>query len=205
MTRIYSVGAVLAVAVALGVTGFFIMKTRSNEDRFANCSTAVAGIRNQIGGPFSLIDQTGTRVTDKSVIVEPTLVYFGYTYCPDACPIDTARNAEAIDLLQARGISSTPVLISIDPERDSPEVMADYVKYTHEKMIGLTGDAKEIKSTAGAYKVFYQKSGEGEDYLMDHSTFTYLMLPDYGFVQFFGRDASAQEVADTVACFARAM
>ena len=91
------------------------------------------------GGPFELVNAQGETVTDADVFTEPSLVYFGYTFCPDVCPFDVSRNAEAVDLLAERGISVTPVFISIDPERDTPEVVGEYAEVMHEKAIGLSG------------------------------------------------------------------
>ncbi|HBN31286.1 MAG TPA: SCO family protein, partial [Rhodobacteraceae bacterium] len=127
--------------------------------------------------------------------------YFGYTYCPDVCPADNARNAEAIDLLTAKGLDVVPVFISVDPARDTPQVVGEFAGYMHEKMIGLTGTPEQIKAVSKAYKTYYRKNGEGDDYLVDHSTFTYLTLPDHGFVEVFRRDATAKALAETVACF----
>lgn len=161
---------------------------------------AVAGA---IGGPFSLVDTAGATVTDKAVITKPTLVYFGYTSCPDVCPFDNARNAQAVDILEERGIAATPVFISIDPLRDTPAVMLDYTTNIHPAMIGLTGSEAQIKQAAYAYRVLYQRRDTGGgDYLMDHSVFTYLMLPETGFADFFQRDATPEQMADAVACFA---
>ena len=136
------------------------------------------------------------------MITKPSLLYFGYTYCPDVCPTDNARNAEAVDILTERGIDAAPVFITIDPARDTPEVMAEFVGYMHPKMIGLTGTDEQIKAVSKAYKTFYRKAGEGEDYLMDHSTFTYLVLPENGFVESYGRSVTPEQMADSVACFA---
>ena len=173
------------------------------QDRFADCrSSRIAGGTAAIGGPFSLLDETGGTVTEAEVITGPTLIYFGYTYCPDVCPLDTARNAEAVDLLAAQGKPVGNVFISIDPARDTPAVMAEYTGYFSEDLVGLTGSSDQIAQAARAYRVLYQKQDGGpDDYLMAHSTFTYLMFPAIGFVEFFNRDDSAEAVADRVACF----
>ncbi len=174
-------------------------------DQFAQCSeSSVAG--GDIGGPFTLVSgSSGAEVTDQDVITEPTLIYFGYTFCPDVCPLDAARNAEAVDVLEEKGISATPVFITVDPERDTPEVVAEFADVMHPKMIGLTGSAEQVKAASQAYRTFYRRqAGGGEDYLVDHSTFTYLVLPEHGFVDFFRRDALPDEMAETVACYAEA-
>lgn len=200
MTRIYAGIAVAAMAALLGGTAYWIYSNQSS-DQFAECRGGqVAG--GAIGGPFTLINQNGETVTDAEVITKPTLVYFGYTFCPDVCPLDNARNAEAVDILEEMGVDVTPVFISVDPKRDTPEVMADFVDIMHPKMIGLTGSEEQVKAASQAYKTYY-KAHEAEDeyYLVDHSTFTYLMLPKTGFADFFKREVTPDQMAERVACF----
>ena len=194
---------IAALVVVSGLaTALFLAFRPAPADQFSQCrTTAVAGGNAAIGGPFELTDHTGMRVTDVDVIDGPTLMYFGYTFCPDVCPLDTYRNAEAVAVLEERGIDVKPVLVTIDPERDTPESMAAFVEYLHEDMVGLTGSAEDISAAIKAYRVYAMKNGEGENYLMDHSTWTYLMAPDYGFLEFFGRDITPEDMADQVACF----
>lgn len=154
-----------------------------------------------IGGPFELVTHKGVAVTEKDVITGLSLVYFGYTFCPDICPLDMARNLEAVDILAESGINMTPVFISIDPARDTPQVLSDYVDVMHPKMIGLTGTEVQVKVASKAYKTFYSKNGDGEDYFMDHSTFSYLMSPD-GFLDYMSRDMTPEQVAKKAACYA---
>ncbi|TYB90458.1 SCO family protein [Oceaniovalibus sp. ACAM 378] len=170
----------------------------------------VAGGAGAIGGPFTLVSETGETVTDVDVITKPTLVYFGYTFCPDVCPLDAARNAAAVDLLAERGYDVQPVFITIDPERDTPEVLAEWTDYMHPDMLGLTGSPEQIKAASQAYKTYFAKR-EGDDpafYLMDHTVFSYLMLPEHGFVEFFrgapnfnGEGVTEEAVAESTACF----
>lgn len=195
---------VTIAALFVGGMWFISRPTDTSGDRFAQCRTAkVAGGIETIGGPFELVNAQGELVTDADVITEPTLIYFGYTFCPDVCPLDTARNAEVVDLLAERGISTTPVFISIDPERDTPEAVGDFAYNMHEKMIGLTGSVEQVKAASKAYRTYFKanKAEDDEYYLVDHSTFSYLVLPEYGFVEFFRREATAAQMADTVACF----
>ncbi len=201
MSRIF---AVVAASVAIaGLGAAWIATQNQNTDAFANCRTStIAGGAGAIGGPFELVNTKGQTVTDTDVVTEPTLIYFGYTFCPDVCPLDNARNAEAIDILAQKGVSATPVFISIDPERDTPEVMADFSEIIHDKLIGLTGSAEQVKAASKAYKTYYQKQdGDDEYYLVNHSTYTYLVLPELGFVDFFKREETAQQMADRVGCF----
>ena len=175
-----------------------------NSDQFAKCrSNTITGVIGSIGGPFTLIDHKGATVTDTDVITEPSLIYFGYTFCPDVCPLDTARNGEVVDILAQIGKSATPIFISIDPKRDTSEVMAEYSKWIHPKMKGLTGSQEQVKAASKAYRTYYKlHADEGNGfYLVDHSTMTYLVLPEHGFMEFFRRDQSAEKVAEKVACY----
>jgi len=197
MNRVY-VGATSAVlAVAIGSVAVW---TTLNQE--TSCGgNAIAGGNGAIGGPFELLNGDGMLVTDRDVIDRPTLVYFGYTFCPDVCPFDVARNAIAVDILAEQGLDVTPVFISIDPERDTPEIVAQYAADMHPKMIGLTGSAEQVKAASQAYKTYFARgTGEGEFYLMDHSTFTYLMLPNTGLASYFGRDVQPEEMAEQTAC-----
>ena len=199
MTKLYA-GAALAIVLAfLGGTYAYIQYQKAG-DPFADCRNGqVAG--GDIGGPFTLVDETGATVTDANVITKPTLVYFGYTFCPDVCPLDAARNAAAVDILEERGFEVTPVFITIDPERDTPQILAEFTENVHPQMIGLTGTAEQIKAVAGAYKTYYKKQDSGDEYyLMDHLAFTYLMLPKQGFVDFYNREETAEAIAEHAAC-----
>ncbi len=171
-----------------------------SDDPYADCREgAVAG---DIGGPFTLMNSAGETVTDKDVITEPSLVYFGYTFCPDVCPFDTARNADAIDVLAERGYSATPVFITIDPERDTPKQVGEFAANLHDKFIGLTGTPEQVDAASKAYRTYYKKQdGDPDYYLVDHSTFTYLVLPEAGFVDYFRREVTPEQMADRVACF----
>ena len=197
-------GAVAIVAIG-GVLAYTTMTGPSGPSGFEECRQgAVAG---DIGGPFELIDETGATVTDAEVLTEPAILYFGYTFCPDVCPLDTMRNAQAIDILAERGIAATPVFISIDPDRDTPEVVGRFADNFHDKMIGLTGSPEQVAAASQAYRTYYRKveeEGDDEFYLVDHSTFSYLVLPGQGFVDFVRREDSPEDVADRLACFAEA-
>lgn len=202
MTRIY---AILAAAISVVFLAAMALWPRGGaDDIFADCRSGAVG--GDLGGPFTLVDETGKTVTDKDVITGPTLLYFGYTFCPDVCPLDNARNADAITLLDERGVDVTPVFISIDPDRDTPELLDDFTANLHPRMIGLTGTPEQVKAASTAYRTYYAKA-EGDDpdyYLIDHSTFSYLVFPDHGFVDFFRRDVTPEDMADRLQCFVEA-
>ncbi len=194
----------ILAALLLLVLGWVLLDRRNAGDQFAACrKSVVAGGADALGAPFTLTDETGARVTDKQVFAKPSLLYMGYTFCPDVCPLDSARNAAAVDILEGRGIKVTPVFISVDPRRDTPKVLADFTDAIHPRMIGLTGSEAEIAAVAKAWRYYFKINDETDktDYLVDHMTNTYLVLPGQGTVEFFNRDASPDEMADRVACF----
>jgi protein SCO1/2 len=202
MTRLYAIIATAAVLVGLGASALWVLWPRP-EDRFAQCrESVIAGGAGAIGGPFALTGPDGVRRTDADIITKPTLLYFGYAFCPDVCPMDNQRNAEAVDLLVTEGHDVQPVFISVDPARDTPEVLADFASWAHPRMIALTGTEEELREAARAYRVYFKAQEVVDDfYLVDHTTFTYLVLPDHGFVDFFRREATPAEVAERTACF----
>lgn len=201
---IIAIGSVAAAGLLLG--GWLWMENRGSDDPFAPCRTSVvAGGTEQLGGSFELTDETGARVTEDDIFTKPTLLYFGYAYCPDVCPLDNSRNAEALDLLAEQGVDAQAAFVTVDPKRDTPEVMADYTFNMHENMIGLTGSAEDIDAAAKQWRVAYQVQDDGtEDYLVAHTTMTYLVMPEAGTVEFFNRDVTPDRMAEQVACFANA-
>lgn len=208
MTRLYAIASAVLIGLLLvgaGVAVYFgEVERNASADPFAQCrGSVVASGGDRIGGPFTLVSETGETVTDEDVITEPTLMYFGYTFCPDICPLDTVRNAEAVDILEADGRRVQPVFVSVDPQRDTPEVVAAFTDNIHPRMLGLTGTPEQTDAAADAYRVYYRVNQEGDDpyYLVDHSAFTYLVLPEHGFVEFFNRDTTPREMAERTACF----
>lgn len=200
MTRLYAGVAGLAVVALLAGSWWYVNSDKS-EDIFAECRAGVMG-GGAIGGPLSLVNGDGVPVTDAEIFTKPTLLYFGYTFCPDVCPMDNARNAEAVDILDERGYDVQPAFISIDPGRDTPEVVRDFAANLHPKMVGLTGSEEQVNAASRAYKTYFKKQEASDEYyLVDHSTFTYLVLPKIGFVDFFKRDDTAEQMAARTACF----
>ena len=192
------------VATGLVLVAGSLWLSRGGRDRFAGCrKSVVSGGLDQLGAPFTLTDQNGLRVSSDEIFMKPALLYFGYTYCPDVCTMDSARNAEAVAILDGEGIEVTPVFISVDPRRDTPEVLRAFVETMHPRMIGLTGSASEIDAVSKSWRNYYRLNDQQdkENYLVDHMTNTYLILPGAGTVDVFARDLPAQELADRIACF----
>jgi len=196
MTKYFAIGGTVLLAALLAGTYAF---TRLPSQTVCS-GTAIAG--GAIGGPFELVAPDEQVVTDADVITEPSIIYFGYSFCPDVCPIDNARNAAAVDVLADLGHSVTPIFITVDPERDTPEVMGDYVENFHPKLIGLSGSEAQIKNAAQAYRVVYSKEEDGDPdyYLVSHSVFSYFVTPQDGFVEFFRREDSPEQMAERIAC-----
>ena len=202
MTRLFSILAGVAVVGLIAVT-YLLTQANRGDDQFAQCRAGqVAGGTSQIGGPFTLVSETGETMTEAEVIDQPVLIYFGYTFCPDACSIDTARNATAVDILEESGTIVKPVFISIDPARDTVDVVRGFTEAFHPRMLGLTGSEEQVKAASQAYRTYYSKQdGDPEFYLVDHTTLTYLSLPEHGFVEFFRNTDTPEAMAARVQCF----
>ena len=158
-----------------------------------------AGGAPTIGGPFTLVDQAGRTVTDKDFRGQYLMIYFGYTYCPDVCPTSLTNMSDALDLLGEKGAEVTPMLITIDPARDTSEHLREYATYFHPRLHALTGSPEQIAAVAKAYRVYYSKVKQEDetedDYLMDHSSVTYVMGPDGEFRLHFSHGTDAETIA----------
>jgi protein SCO1/2 len=187
--------------ILIGVAGWLLWPTpRDPERSAAELMDVVMWAKEPIGGPFALIDHNGQGRTDADFRGKLLLIYFGFTYCPDACPTALGVMASAIGKLDVAGERVTPILISIDPARDTPQALKEYVGNFHPRMVGLTGSDEQIAKVAKAYHVFYQKApgATGEDYLMDHLTLIYLMGADGKYLAHFGPQATPDEVAEAI-------
>lgn len=196
MSRVIFI-AIAAVAVVIAATaGRYMMLGGGKSDQ-------EQAIRATIGGPFTLTDGTGKRVTDKDFQGKYMLIYFGYTFCPDVCPTSLSIVADALDALTPEQLANvTPVFVTVDPERDTPEVMAAYVPNFHKNLVGLTGTQDEVKAAARGYKAYYAKVNEDDpdgNYTMDHSSITYLMGPDGVYVTHFNHGTPPEKMAARLA------
>jgi cytochrome oxidase Cu insertion factor (SCO1/SenC/PrrC family) len=155
-----------------------------------------------VGGPFTLTDQTGKRVTDKDFRGRYTLVFFGFTYCPDVCPSALQVMAAALDKLGPQGQKITPLFITVDPERDSPAQLASYLKSFHPRLVGLTGTPAEIEAVTKAYRVYVKKVADPKSsagYTFDHSAIIYLMGPDGAYLAHFTHATNVDAMAERLA------
>ena len=155
-----------------------------------------------IGGPFTLTDGAGKPVTDQTYRGKYMLVYFGYTFCPDVCPTTLNDVAQALDKLGARADRVTPLFITVDPARDTANVVKQYAAAFSPRLQGLTGTPAEIATVAHEYRVYYAEHKTGPnpgDYTMDHSSILYLMDPSGQFVGIIRADEGAQQMAADLA------
>lgn len=166
-------------------------------------------VKAPIVGSFELIDSESKPVTEADFAGRYMLIYFGYTFCPDVCPTELAKMAAALDIFAAaapdRAAKIVPLFISVDPERDTPDRLAEYAALFHHRLIALTGTPEQIRAAASAYKVFYVKvHPEGgatgkQDYLMDHSSQIYLMGPNAHYATHYASILSAEQIAADLA------
>ena len=154
-----------------------------------------------VGGPFTLTNTAGETVTEADFAGRHMLIYFGYTFCPDVCPTELGNITVALNMLDpAVADQVTPVFITIDPERDTPDILAEYVPLFHEDLIGLTGSREQIDRVAQQYRIFFRKVEDPDYtyYLMDHSSFVYLMDETGELVSMFAYGTEPESLAETI-------
>ncbi|NKB42783.1 MAG: SCO family protein [Alphaproteobacteria bacterium] len=151
-----------------------------------------------IGDAFTLTDHTGAEVTEQVLLGRYSLIYFGFTYCPDICPMTLQTVADAIEILPGqKGESVQPVFITLDPKRDTVETISSYVSNFHSSMVGLTGTQDQVQKAADAYRVFFREApiGDDGDYTIDHSGFLYLMNRSGRYIDHFGKDVTMEDLS----------
>jgi len=166
--------AAIVLALAAGLGGYALM----NRQLPGHLSTGTA----LVGGPFTLTDQNGRKVSEKDFLGRYMLVFFGFTYCPDICPTELQVMTAALDAMGPGAEKIQPVFITIDPERDTPDALAGYVSNFDPRIIGLTGPADEVAQAAADFRATYRRvDKEGGDYTMDHTAGVFLFHPDGSF------------------------
>jgi protein SCO1/2 len=186
--------AFACLALAGVLLGAVVLITRASGP-----ASASAG-KSPVGGNFHLVDQNGREVDQTVLNGKWSAVFFGYTFCPEACPTNLQTLAAAQDRLGPKAANLQVVFISIDPGRDTPKVMKDYLssKSFPKGAIGLTGTQAQVDQAAKAYKIYYQKVGTGPDYSMDHSDMIFLMNPQGEFVKVIPYALSPDQVTDLI-------
>lgn len=194
-----AIGASIAVVV-VGSAGFFAMGGQAPGAR--DCPGGLTGA--DIGGPFSLTNHLGQRMTDADLAGNPSLIYFGYATCPDVCPTELADVAAAAEIVSEKtDMAVNSVFITVDPKRDTVENLGEYVPYFSDAMIGLTGTDEEVASVAKSYRVYYAERPDEDfpdGYSMDHSSYIYLLGKDAEFITYFKYADNPDLIAEGVAC-----
>lgn len=202
----------VAVAAALGISFVTIDRNSDDTARLSPDSTFVEPGTVPIGGPFTLTDHTGRAVTEKDFAGKYLLIFFGFTYCPDVCPTTLAEIARTMDLLGEYANAVQPLFISVDPERDTPATLAEYIPSFDDRIVGLTGSVAQIQAVAESYRVYYEKvpneadSAPGaatekrsaEDYTVSHQANTYLMSPENEYLTHFSYGTGPEQMAETI-------
>lgn len=183
--------SVVLLLVAAGVWSAYLLKDKT--------PTASENSRALIGGPFNLTNHLNEAVTEQDFMGHYMMVYFGYTYCPDICPMDLQIMTDALHLLDP-SISSQikPVFVTVDPERDTTEIMAEYIEYFHENLIGLTGTVEQIEAVKSEYRVFAAKADNTENYIVDHTAYTYLMDEEGVLLKHFNHAEEPEKMASQI-------
>lgn len=194
----------LSIAVVLVAAWVVVWLTGAGAQRNDLSPAGVSGGVG-VGGPFSLTDQSGRPVTDQTYSGRWMLVYFGYTSCPDVCPTELQDLSATLDKLGPDSVRIVPLFVTLDPQRDTPGVLADYTKLFDDRLVGLTGTPDQVAAVAAAYRVYFAKVAnkdangkEASGYQVDHSSFLYLMGPDGRFRGLFRPGTSPQELAEAI-------
>lgn len=197
----------LAAVAGIGVSFLIWQFTGFGPGRQGAQETPVrhSGIAS-VGGPFQLVTHDGNTVTDKDFAGKFMLIYFGYTWCPDVCPLALQFMDDAMTRLGPDAAAIQPIFITIDPERDTPEVMKSYIASFHPDLIGLTGTPEQIAAAAEAYKMYYRKTepldeNNPDSYGLDHMNIFYLIGPGGAYVSHFMSPTSPKDVAAKIATY----
>lgn len=192
----------LLMLIGVAVIAFVIVVAGYDYFSKHNAGSGSAGTGSPtVGGPFTLVNQAGETVTEKTYRGKYMLIFFGYTYCPDVCPTALTDMATALDMLpEGKASEIVPIFISVDPTRDTPQHLAEYVSFFHPRTVGLTGSEEQVKAVTRAYRVYHSKNApEGsdpQDYLVDHTSIVYLVGPDGKLVTHFSHGTSPQAMAE---------
>jgi cytochrome oxidase Cu insertion factor (SCO1/SenC/PrrC family) len=189
----------LAAGLLLAGIGWSLRAQPLEETSAARLMDDLMWNRGPIGGPFALTDHTGKLRTNEDFRGKLLLIYFGYSYCPDVCPTDLQQIGLAVDGLGAEAEAVQPLFITLDPERDTAAHLADYVPLFHPRLIGLTGTPEQIRRVALAYKVYYAKyPPDSPDYVIDHSSFVYLVDGAGNYIGFFPPGTTADRMIEMI-------
>jgi protein SCO1/2 len=193
---------VLIIIIGLVFHGFLSDKDRNQDNQVITIKKTTTSGTPSIGGSFRLINHNGDVVSDKSYTGQYLIVFFGYTFCPDVCPNTLVKFSTVMDQLGEYNSRVTPLFITVDPVRDTVQVMSDYISNFHPRIEGLTGNKKQIKHIKNIYKVYGAKSRANtenlNDYIVDHSSLSYFMGTGGEYVDFFNYNMKASSIVSKI-------
>lgn len=191
-----AIGGLLAVGVLAVAAGTWALM-----DWLAPAQSGQRTGEAAIESDFVLVDEGGKEATDEDFQGQWQLVFFGFTHCPDICPTTLDTVARVMEDLGDDAKQVQPLFITVDPERDTPEVMAEYTSLFHPRIVGLTGTPEQVKDAAGAFRAYYakvQREGAPDGYSMDHSAFIYLMDPKGDYATHFSHQDEVDSIVEGV-------
>ncbi|QJE72024.1 SCO family protein [Aerophototrophica crusticola] len=201
MNRARLIRILIASLLGLALAAVVAWWTVQQDQRRGGTTAGLSVPAVSIGGPFNLVDHTGRPVTNESFAGKYRLVFFGFTNCPDICPTELQVMGAALGELGADAARVQPLFVTVDPERDTPQALAEYVALYHPGILGLTGSPSQVDAVVKSYRAHYAKVQQGAgagDYTMDHSTYTYLMGPQGEFLTVFARGTPPAEMAQAI-------
>jgi protein SCO1/2 len=194
----YLILAVVIVAAGFGIRAFKDQASIQGGPAGVVTKTSSSGTAS-IGGSFTLVNQEGAVVSEKTFHGKYSLIFFGYTFCPDVCPNTLSTFSTVMDLLGKDAIKVQPIFVTVDPLRDTPEHLKSYLTHFHKSFAGLTGNVQQIEHVKKVFRIYAAKSQQDatdpDDYLMDHSSVSYLMSKDGKFLTFFSYGMEAEAIA----------
>lgn len=184
--------SVFALIIAGGIAAYQIYKEENQTPNFVTAKN--------FGGPFTLVNQENKKVTEKDFENQWRLIYFGFTYCPAICPTELQKMTGVLNDLDDQADDITPIFISVDPERDTTDVIKNYISLFHPRLVGLTGSEEQVNQAKKSYKIFAAKVKDDTmtEYTVDHSSFIYFMNPDNDLVRIFRIEDSAEEMIKVI-------
>jgi protein SCO1/2 len=199
MNRSALIAVAVLAALALGLGGRYLILGGGDDQDTSGTAVETSAL---VGGPFTMIDHDGAQVTQADYTGRFMIVYFGYTFCPDVCPLGLQVIGDALDIFAEKGGDLkriAPLFVTVDPERDTPEILKEYLSNFHPGLRGLGGSIEQLTQIARAYRVYYAKVKDetsSADYLMDHTAITYLMGTDGGYIGHFSHNVTPEEMSE---------
>lgn len=192
-------GLIIGGTVLAGLTSYFLYLKNKRQEKIDREKTRTYG-KAAIGGPFELIDTNGKVRSSEEFLGKWLLIYFGFTHCPDVCPEELEKLATVVEGLEKDNVKILPLFISVDPERDTPELVGKYLKEFSDKFIGLTGTREQVEKATRAYRIYYSvgPKDKDNDYIVDHTIISYLVGPDGELVEYFGQTKLAPEIKNII-------